>query len=80
MFGDKSPIEFRFAQILVPQMFVNASGRVNWTVKIEVNVPAAWFAFLKQKMQHHGRAIGFIKAAARVVVISEAAGKVRALR
>jgi hypothetical protein len=61
-------------------MFEHASGRVNWTVKIKMHVPAAGFAFLKQKMQHSGFAIGFVKAAARVVVVSEAAGKIRAPR
>ena len=80
MFGDNSPIGFRFAQVLVSQVFVNASGGVHWTVKIEVYVPAARFTFLKEEVQYRSLAIRFIKAAARVVVISEATGKIRTSR
>src|SRR5688572_31028857 len=41
-----------------------------------MHVPAAWFAFLKEKVKDYGVAILLVETAARIAVISEAPRKV----
>jgi hypothetical protein len=80
VFGNHSPVGFRFAQVLVAQVFPDATRRVNGTVEIEMHVPAAGLALLKQNMQNRRAAILLVKPAARVGVISKASCEIAACR
>jgi hypothetical protein len=55
-----------------------ASDGVNWTVKIEMNVPLSRIALLKKKMQDCIAFPFLVKAASRVFMIRESAREISA--
>jgi len=61
-------------------MLPRAARRVNWTIKIEMHVPRARLAFLKQKVQHRRGPLLFVKTAAGVFVVREPPREVIATR
>jgi hypothetical protein len=76
VFGDRSPVGSQLTQQLVPQVPESTARRVNWTIKIEMYVPATRLTFLKKKVQDRRVAVLLVKTAARVLVLSEATSEI----